>query len=226
MFGKAGIKKLKKWIDEGGTLVAVGAGAVFAADTSVALTSVRQKRQVLKKYKEYERVLELAHLAESPVVDSLDVWEANPPAEKDDEKKKMELDFDTFKEADEIARRFRPHGAILAVDLDETHWLTFGARSPVPILALTSYAYLTKKNVQVPGRFAAPDGIRLAGLLWPEARERWSETAFATRERRGNGQVILFADEPNFRGYFHGGERLLLNAIFLGPGFGTSPVFY
>jgi hypothetical protein len=146
--------------------------------------------------------------------------------EKDDEKKKTEPDLDTFREADEIARRFRPQGAILAVDLDETHWLAFGERSPVPILAQTSFVYLTKNSVQVPGKFAAPDRIRLSGLLWPEARERWSGTAFATCERRGNGQVILFADEPNFRGYFHGGERLLLNAIFLGPGFGTRPVFY
>lgn len=226
MLGKGGVKKLKDWIDEGGTLVAVGAAAAFAADTSVALTSVRQKRQVLKKYPDYERALEIAHLAESPVVDSLDIWEANPPAAKDDEKKKMTPDFETFKHADELARRFRPHGVILAVDLDETHWLAFGERSPVPILAQTSYTYLAKSNVQVAGRFAPQDRIRLSGLLWPEARERWSETAFAARERRGNGQVILFADEPNFRAYFHGGERLLLNAIFLGPGFGTSPVFY
>ncbi len=226
MLGKAGVKKLKKWIDEGGTLVAVGAAAAFAADTSVALTSVRQKRQVLKKYEDYERVLELARLAESPVVDSLDLWEANPPAEKDDEKKMPKPDFETFKQADELARRFRPHGAILAVDLDETHWLSFGERSPVPVLAQTSYTYLTKTNVQVAGKFAAQDRIRLSGVLWPEARERWSGTAFVTREHRGSGQVILFADEPNFRAYFHGGERLLLNAIFLGPGFGTSPVFY
>jgi len=37
----------------------------------------------------------------------------------------------------------------------------------------------------------------------------------------GDGQIILFAMQPNFRAYCHGGERLLLNAIFFGPGFGT-----
>ena len=55
-----------------------------------------------------------------------------------------------------------------------------------------------------------------------EARRRWSETAYATRESAGRGQVILFAGYPNFRAYFHGGQRMLQNAIFLGPGFGTS----
>ena len=96
----------------------------------------------------------------------------------------------------------------------------------MPVLTLTSHAYLAAKNVQIPGRFAPPERLRLSGLLWPEARNRWSETAYVTREHRGNGQVILFADAPNFRGYFHGGERLLLNAIFLGPGFGTRQAFY
>jgi hypothetical protein len=31
----------------------------------------------------------------------------------------------------------------------------------------------------------------------------------------------MFATDPNFRGYFLGGERMLLNAVLLGPGFGT-----
>jgi hypothetical protein len=93
-------------------------------------------------------------------------------------------------------------------------------------MVYTSYAFLAKSNVRVAGRFAAPDKIRLSGLLWPEARRRWSETVYATSERRGDGQVVLFAGYPDFRGYFHGSERLLLNAMFLGPGFGTNQVFY
>ena len=86
----------------------------------------------------------------------------------------------------------------------------------------TSYSYLAKSNVQVAARLEGEDKIRLSGLLWPEARRRWSETLYAAREGMGNGQIIFFAVQPNFRAYFHGGERMLLNAIFLGPGFGTS----
>ena len=52
-------------------------------------------------------------------------------------------------------------------------------------------------------RFAKEDELRVSGLLWPEARERWAETVFATREGYENGQIILFATDPNFRGYFH-----------------------
>ena len=62
----------------------------------------------------------------------------------------------------------------------------------------------------------------LSGLLWPEAENRLAETPWATREAVGRGQIILFATQPNFRGYFHDSERLLLNSVFFGPGMGTA----
>jgi hypothetical protein len=37
----------------------------------------------------------------------------------------------------------------------------------------------------------------------------------------GNGQVILFACAPEFRGWFRGSMRLLSNAIVYGPGLGA-----
>ena len=33
---------------------------------------------------------------------------------------------------------------------------------------------------------------------------------------------ILFAGTPNTRGHWYGAERLLLNALLLGPGLGTA----
>ena len=32
----------------------------------------------------------------------------------------------------------------------------------------------------------------------------------------GEGRVVLFADNPNFRGSWYGTNRLFLNALFLG----------
>jgi hypothetical protein len=237
VLGKPGIEKLKTWIEAGGTLVAMGAGSAFATDTTVALSAVRQKSQVLKKLAEYDRALVYAKEAATPDVDSLEVWEEPRAPEKKKEKQPGAADLgeqkqpgapdvEAIKDADETARKLRPRGAILSVDLDEKHWLSFGVRTPVPVLIDTDQVFLAKTGVQIAGRFAPRDRVRLSGLLWPEARERWSETAYATREGKGSGQIVLFADTPNFRAYFHGGERMLLNAIFLGPGFGTNPSFY
>jgi len=86
----------------------------------------------------------------------------------------------------------------------------------------TSNAFLAKRPVRVPARFAAAGELRVSGLLWPEARARWAESAYVMRETRGGGQVILFADDPVFRGMYAGTTRLLLNALFLGPGWGTA----
>ena len=65
--------------------------------------------------------------------------------------------------------------------------------------------------------------LRMSGLFWPEAADRLAHTAYVTRERIGNGQVILFATTPTFRAAAAGTTRLLANAVILGPGMGASP---
>jgi hypothetical protein len=226
VLGKAGLARLKTWVEAGGTLVADGAGAAVLADTSVAMTSVRSREQVLKDLPEYAASLSLAKSAFSPVVDSLSLWEGQKtaPAKKpaaETESKATADDLEARKREDEIAKKLAPRGAIVAVDLDEEHWLAFGCGRTLPALLNTNRTLVTK-SVQVPARLAPADRLRLSGLLWEEARARWAESVYATREAVGDGQVILFASTSNFRGYFHGAERLLLNALLLGPGCGTA----
>ena len=127
-------------------------------------------------------------------------------------------------EQDKQKRLYKPHGAILRVDLDEEHWMNFGVGQKVPAMVNTSYVFLSRKPVQIPARFSEASHLRLSGLLWPEARIRWEKSAYATREANGKGQVILFAGEPNFRSYFYGTERMLINSLLLGPGLGTQQV--
>jgi len=81
---------------------------------------------------------------------------------------------------------------------------------------------IARPPVEVAGRYARADSLHLSGLLWPEGAERLARTAFLTRERRGKGQVILFAGDPVFRRSMRGLERLFVNAIVLGPGLGTE----
>ena len=92
----------------------------------------------------------------------------------------------------------------------------------MPGLLSGGFADLSKYPTATPVRLAGESTLRLSGLLWPEARERWADSAYATVERIGYGQLILFANDPFFRGYFEGTGRLLLNAIILGPGVGAS----
>jgi hypothetical protein len=235
VLGKSGILKLHRWIEEGGTLVAMGAAAAAVADTSFGLSKVRQRRQVLDKLSFYEMAF-AAEPSAPETIDSLAVWEG-PLPQKDDSKAVTEQDENTeglkpekgqrepmekLKAEDERLRLFCPQGAMLRVDLDEEHWLAAGAGEKIPALVSGTYALMSKYPVETVGRFAEGPKMRLSGLLWPEARTRWARTAYLTRESLGKGQIILFLNEPYFRAQYLGTGRLLMNALVLGPGLGTT----
>ncbi|MFQ5600952.1 MAG: M14 family zinc carboxypeptidase [Candidatus Krumholzibacteriia bacterium] len=250
--GPDGIETLQTWVNAGGTLVAVGAGAAFAADTTRSLSEVRLRRQVLQEF-----APSMAHLPlpESPRMDALGdeprgarpaampllgpgarrfVRQVRPRGVRDLLEKKAVTSAETGAEADEEAdpkhleradrrlRRFRPQGALLRLDVDQDHWLTAGLPARLPALVGHDRAFIARAPVRVAARFAPADSLHVSGLLWPEAADRLARTAYLTRERRGKGQVILFSGDPTYRRATRGVERLILNAIFLGPGLGVS----
>ena len=124
--------------------------------------------------------------------------------------------------ADRRLRGFRPEGALVKVELDPEHWINWGAGESIPALVSRSDTLVADAPVEVPARFADLDTLHHGGLLWPEAAARLALTAYATRERRGRGQIVLFLNEPEFRGWTLATRRLWMNAIVLGPGLGTS----
>lgn len=220
--GDAGVTKLKDWINAGGSLIAIGNSAAFLADTSFAVSNVRLKRQSLEKLNEYAQALKEAKATEHIELDSLKLWEGSPEATPAPKSTPATKSLETLQAEDEKGRTLRPQGAILKVNLDSTHWLNFGAGDDISVLYNTGSVFMAKKPVQTPARLGERGNVRLSGLLWPEAENRLAETPWATREAIGRGQIILFATQPNFRGYFHDSERLLLNSVFFGPGMGTA----
>ena len=221
ILGDSGIGKLKDWIKDGGTLISYSNNAAFLADSSVSISSVRLRRQILNKLDSYDRDLAFAKQAENVSIDSIALWEGGSSEENPTKKENKEVP-DNIKEMDKLGRKFRPQGAILKVDMDPEHWLSFGCGDYVPVLYNTGNVFMAKKPIKTAGRLAEESKLRLGGLLWPEAKSRIAESAWVTQESYGKGQIIIFATEPHFRGYFRASERVLLNAIYLGPGMGTS----
>jgi hypothetical protein len=234
-------KKLKSWVETGGTLVALGNSAAFVAGKDRDLSSVRLRRDVLDKLTIYEEALKREQSARHVSVDPAEVWNATEPAPDEDdseasedsdkdapERKKPSQDIEALKREDTWLRMFRPSGVIAATEFNPEHWLCFGlgenriGGDKLPVLLSGRYALMSKHPIQTPVRLAAEHELRLSGLFWPEGRERWANTAYATVERVGYGQIILFSTDPFFRGYLEGTGRLLLNALLLGPGLGTS----
>ena len=105
-------------------------------------------------------------------------------------------------------------GAIFAADLDNSHPLGFG---------YPDRSIFLHKNVEEPMEVTGnPFGTVIAytedpvysGYVSDENRDKLAGTPALIAERSGDGAVILFADNPNFRGYWYGTNKLFLNALF------------
>lgn len=223
--GKHGASMLSDWVSDGGTLILMGSSAAWAADTATSLSSVRLRRQVLDKIDTYARALNRELNAEAPAIDTLALWypERVPAETSGAEDKPSGGSSKIVEELDEWNRRFHPRGVIMRTDIDTEHWLAFGVDDRVPAMVYTDRAFMSKDPVTTVARFA-PDAnrLRMSGLLWPEARERWSGTAYLTREGKGKGQIIMFADSPYTRAYFYGTRQMFVNALMYGPGYTRS----
>ena len=221
--GPGAVENIKTWVKAGGTLIAVEGSAAFCADSASGLSSVRLRQHVLNKLAEYEEATRVETSWETPEISKLKIWDYPAADSAKETQAKPSVSPEELKRQDENARLFSPHGAVLRVTLDTEHWLTAGMSSEVPALLYSSNVFLAKyPEARTVARFANAKDLRLSGLLWPEARERLATSSYCTREGLGAGQVILFAGQPNFRAYYRGTERLLINAVLYGPGLGTS----
>ena len=122
----------------------------------------------------------------------------------------------------EDAQRFDVPGAVFEARLDTLRWMAAGyGREALPVLVNSSRLLLApagppSSRQRVIARYAAERPLR-SGHAWPETLERIPGAVYAYEERVGGGRVILFAEDPNFRGYHRGVNRLFLNAVVLGP---------
>jgi hypothetical protein len=120
-------------------------------------------------------------------------------------------------DASEIEGKEEVGGVILRADLDLTHPLGFGySTSSIPVyknnevwLKPSKNAYSTvAKYTQKP---------HIDGYLTKKNMEEFVKpSASLLVSRLGGGRVVLFADNPNFRGSWYGTNRLFMNALFLG----------
>lgn len=112
-------------------------------------------------------------------------------------------------------------GAFFRAGLSPDHWLSAGAGSELPVLVGSSRIYLAPEGPpdarrRTVGTYAGTEPL-LAGHAWPETLERIPGAVFLYEERVGDGRIIAFAEDPGFRGYWRGADRLFLNAVVLGP---------
>ena len=132
------------------------------------------------------------------------------------EEKETEAARRAFGDQRDIAAIERVSGNILSADVDNTHPLGFGV--PRRQLAVNKENGLSFQPSRNPFSTVVriDEAPKVNGYLSERNRSRVAGAAWLVVSPQGQGNVVLFADDPAHRKYWHGTERLLLNAIFFG----------
>ncbi len=186
------VEKIKTWIAGGGTFTGIEGGAAFASTARIASVKIKEKK-------------------------------------KSDESKKDTLGGKEKKLSDEelekrmtVEERERKHrmqgipGTMVRVKLDTSHPLGFGYDSAITVFKTSNTMFeLSERGYNVGIYTKSP---RMSGYMSAENERMLEETPYLIHEQRGAGSVILFADDPNFRLYWDGLNKLFLNSVLLMPG--------
>ena len=107
-------------------------------------------------------------------------------------------------------------GAIFEVKLDLSHPLAYGfQRSLLPVFRRgTNFLEPTSNRYATPAQYTAQP--LLSGYISDENLKLAQNSAAITVTRVGGGRVIAMVDNPNFRAFWYGTNKLFLNAIFFG----------
>jgi hypothetical protein len=203
--GKDGADRLREWVRSGGTLVTFAGASAWAARENIALTTARAVGADAKPDSAggpAKPDTSAAARRAQAVRDSLDVLAVTSPSA-------------TSATPGELP------GSHFDVVLDRTHWLTSGYEDQRLTVLLEGSTFLTLSkegaNVAV---FPKSGRLHRAGFVWPDNTDRLlRNSAFLIEEPTGGGHVVLFANDPVFRAWWHALDRLVLNAIVLGPSF-------
>ena len=173
--GKDEVKKIKKWVEEGNTLITIARGSSWAISKKLINESlVESKKDSTHSRKNYV-------------------------------------------DAREFIGRERIGGVILKADIDLTHPIAFGYNdNSIPVYK-NNNVFINKTKNDYSSVATYSKDFHIDGYISETNREDFIPgSASIIISKVGSGRVVVFADNPNFRGTWYGTNKLFLNAIFLG----------
>jgi hypothetical protein len=215
ILGQGGATRLRTWMQSGGTLITMGGASAWAANANVNLTSARlvgpapdakpdttgfqAPKPDTTPASVRARQTERATAGVRPVEDLLAV--TSPGGTN--------------------ASPVGLPGSHVDVVLDRTSFLTFGYEQPRLTVLMEGSNFFTLSKDGVNAMVFAPTGPLIrSGFAWPDNTERLlRNTAFLIHEPIGGGHLVMFANDPFFRGWWRALDKAVMNAILLGPGY-------
>ena len=226
------IEKLKAWVNDGGTLI------TFQTATAWAIQQGLVKEKLVEadfanrggrgetppqapEQKDTKTGVTAQSAATTRKTNLLGPVDAEDVAAKREKPSRLD-----YARQEDVEGSRRINGAIFQADLDITHPIAFGVNSRKLFINKNGPTILvpsTNKYASVAQYTSKPF---INGYSSKVNISRVANSAAIIATASGNGEVVLFADDPTYRGYWLGTNRLFLNAIFFanllngGGGFG------
>jgi len=107
----------------------------------------------------------------------------------------------------------RVNGAALRILLDRHQCSSMGFSLESTTLFNTDLLLTPSVEGRNGAVFAPEDRLVAAGFVWERMKKALPGKACLVEESHGNGRIILFADDPNQRGYWEVSARLFANSV-------------
>lgn len=107
-------------------------------------------------------------------------------------------------------------GSIFEANLDITNPLLFGYRNDSMHIFRNSTTFLQIPDNQAASPLYLTSEPLVSGYISDENKELIKDTASIIVSSYGSGRVIGFVDNPNFRAFWYGTDKLFANALFFG----------
>lgn len=136
---------------------------------------------------------------------------------KKDTTKNKKTERLSYEDAGEHIGKERVGGAIFKVNLDTTHPLGFGYHSKtIPVYRNSNVWLMPSKNPYATVAKYTKNPHIDGFITDKNMNDFLKKSASLIVSPIGSGRVILFADNPNFRGAWFGTNKLFFNALFFG----------
>jgi hypothetical protein len=107
-------------------------------------------------------------------------------------------------------------GSLFKVDVDTTNPIGFGLHSKTLSWYRNGLTFLQPSSNPYSTVAQYTNDPLIGGYIHPTTLKRVKNSAAIVVGAEGSGRVILFSDNPNFRGTWYGSNKVFLNALFFG----------
>jgi hypothetical protein len=180
-FDKNALDALGKWVESGGTLIAIGSAAAELTKKEDGLSVVRQLPDVLDELDPYRVTVMREWMASREISpNASQIWShavdssMNYPWTPAEGKKKDSADKAELERRDEWQSLFMPQGAFVAARVDQEHWLTFGTGEVLPILYGDEPVLMSKAGSEAPIRLGVYEPAKAATVSDSVPMAGWS----------------------------------------------------